>query len=400
MGYDATLKYLESLRPKGFHLELGPIKEACQVFSNPQDSFPSVHVGGTNGKGSTAAFLADILKGNGYKVGLFTSPHLVDVRERIQVNRQLISESDFDKTICSIRKNMIDDKTLSYFEMITLCAFVYFRDIKVDIAVFETGLGGRLDATNVLTPQVSIITPISMDHMTHLGNTLTDIAKEKCGIIKRGVPTVVSYQVPEVMEVIRRACDDVGSPLCLATPDEVSYPLGLAGEHQRQNAACAIESSHHLATLGFKIKNVDKAVAKTSWPGRIETVSKNPNVILDAAHNVAGAESLASYVRNNIKKEKAVLVLGVLIDKDLPGIVRPLAPLFREIICVKAPSPRAASPKDLAAAARSSGAKIEIVDDTSGAIDKVIGTMSKDDTLVISGSLTVVGEAKIYFNAK
>ncbi len=400
MSYKNTIDYLESLRPKGFHMELGPLQEVCSLMKVPQDAYPSIHVGGTNGKGSTAAFLVDILKHNGYKVGLFTSPHLIDLRERIQINRKMISEKEMTSIIDDIKKVLPDEKMLSYFEILALASFVHFKKQKVDIAVFETGLGGRLDATNVINPKVSILTPISYDHMNHLGKTLPDIAKEKCGIIKRGVPTVTAFQVPEVMDVIKRACDDAGSPLCIATPDEINEPLGLAGEHQRQNAACAVEAAHLLSSTGIAIENMDDALAKTTWPGRLETVFTKPNVILDAAHNVAGAESLASYVRANIPKEKAVLILGVLADKDLPGIVRPLAPLFREIICVRAPSDRAASPKDLAAAARSSGAKINIAEKTSEAIKKLTKSMGKDETLVISGSLTVIGEAKGYFNKK
>lgn len=397
MTYKETLDFLESLRPKEFHMELGPLNEACQIMGHPHNSFSSVHVGGTNGKGSTSAFLADILKNSGYKVGLFTSPHLVDVRERIQINRELISEENLARVLGKIRNKLPNDKMLSYFEMLCLASFVYFMDQKVDIAVYEAGLGGRLDATNVLTPKVSVITPISYDHVNHLGTTLSGIAKEKCGIIKRGIPTVVAYQVPEVMDVIRHVCDDVGSPLCLATPDEIKSPLGLIGEHQRQNAACAVEASHLLVSSGFRVANIDEALAGTTWPGRLETVSKSPNVILDAAHNVAGAESLASYVRSTIPREKAVLILGILIDKDVPGIIRPLAPLFREIVCVRAPSERTASPKDLAAAARSSGARIQIGESTSLAIEGAIKNLKVDETLVISGSLTVVGEAKGYF---
>jgi dihydrofolate synthase/folylpolyglutamate synthase len=399
-SYEQTIAYLESLRPSGMRLELKPMIEACHALGDPQNAYPSVHVAGTNGKGSTSAFLTDILKGNGYKVGLYTSPHLIDVRERIQLNRQVISKGDLAAVIGTIREKLPDDKMLSYFEMFCLAAFVFFREKHVDVAVFEAGLGGRLDATNVITPKVSILTSISMDHTHYLGHSLSEIAKEKCGIIKRGVPTVVAYQVPEVMDVIRRSCDDVGSPLCLATPDEVICRLGLAGEHQRQNAACAIEAAHMLASSGFAIKGMDKALATTKWPGRIEYVSKRPAVILDAAHNVAGAESLASYVKSNVQKEKAVLVLGILADKDFPGMIRPLAPLFREIVCVRAPSDRAASPKDLAASARSSGAKIEIIESTTDAIKKVMSNLAKDDTLVISGSLTVVGEAKSYFNRR
>lgn len=399
MNYKETLRYLDSLRPQGFRMELGPLSEICHSLDDPQDGFPSVHIGGTNGKGSTSAFLTDVMAVNDYRVGLYTSPHLVDVRERIQVNRNLISKDDFACVMSRIRGSLPNESMLSYFEIICLASFIYFKEQKVDIAIYEVGLGGRLDATNVLTPKVSIITPISFDHMQHLGVTLQEIAREKCGIIKRGVPTVVAYQVPEVMDAIRHACDDVGSPLCLATPDEVDFPLGLPGEHQRQNAACAMEAAHLLASSGFKIENISGAMAGTKWPCRLETVCSNPHVILDAAHNVAGAESLASYVRSNIPKEKAVLLLGVLADKDVAGIVRSLAPQFREIICVKAPSERAASPKDIAAAARSSGIRIKIEKGAAAAtIRNLLKTIGKEDTLVISGSLTVVGEAKGYFD--
>ena len=228
--------------------------------------------------------------------------------------------------------------------------------------------------------------------------SLKDIAEEKCGVIKRGVPTVVAYQPPEVMEVVRRCCDDIGSPLCLATPDEITVPLGLPGEHQRQNAACAVEAAQLLAQAGLgNIVGVDDALAQTRWPGRLETVLAQPRVILDAAHNLAGAEALASYVRSLVPREKAVLLLGILADKDVAGIIRTLAPLFREVVCVRAPSPRAASPKDLAAAVRSSGAQVEVEEDVSSGIRFLMGRLAEGDTLVITGSLTLVGEAREYF---
>lgn len=397
MDYPHTLTYLKSLEPKAFRMELGPLLEACHLMSNPENKFPSVHISGTNGKGSTAAFVEAILSKSGYKAGLYTSPHLIDVRERIQINREMISPDDLSRITEKIRSNLPDDRHLSFFEFMTLVSFMWFAEQKVDIAVIETGLGGRLDATNVITPKVSVITPISFDHTAHLGNTLKDIATEKCGIIKRGIPTVVAYQVPQVMDVIRRFCDDIGSPLCLATPDEITSPLGLLGDHQKQNAACAVEAAGLLAQAGFKIKNVEEAIAETKWPGRIETVSTNPRVIVDGAHNVAGAEMLASYVRHTIPREKAVLLLGVLADKDVSGIVRSLTPLFREVVCVKAPSDRAVSPKDLAAATRSSGVKVSVEKGVSEALSKIMGSLGKDDTLIVSGSLTMVGEAKLFF---
>lgn len=397
MNYSQTIEYLDSLQPREMHLELTSITEAANIMGNPQDSLATIHISGTNGKGSTSAFLASILERSSYRVGLFTSPHLLDVRERIQVNRTMISEKDMAALATRIRDELPDDRMLSFFEFITLASFIYFKDSKVDIAVYETGLGGRLDATNLIQPKVSVITPISFDHMQHLGGTLRDIAAEKCGIIKRGVPTVVAYQPPDVMEVVRRICNDIGSPLCLATPDEITTPIGLAGEHQRQNASCAVEAAHLLSNAGFHIEKIDEALAGTKWPGRLEVVRESPRVIVDGAHNVAGAETLASYVRSSSNREHAVLMIGVLADKDVAGIIRQLAPQFREIVCVRAPSPRAASPKDIAAAARSSGAQITIEKDISAALSKTLKRLSGDDTLFVSGSLTVVGEVKNYF---
>lgn len=397
MNYENAVRYLDSLQPKAFRLELGPLYEACHLMGNPQDELSCVHISGTNGKGSTAAFLEGILRESGYRVGLYTSPHLVDVRERIQVGREMISPDALSALVERIRADLPDDRMLSFFEFVTLASFLHFLDEKTDVAVFETGLGGRLDATNVLTPKVAVITPISFDHVQHLGRSLKDIASEKCGIIKRGVPTVVAYQPPEVMEVVRRVCDDVGSPLCLATPDEVETPLGLVGEHQRQNAACAVEAAGLLTQAGYKTSGIEKALADTRWPGRLETVKSEPRVVLDGAHNVAGAEALASYVRATYPRERSVLILGVLADKDLAGIVRPLAPLFREVVCVPAPSERSASPKDLSAAARSSGAQVRTEAALDDAIDSALKSMSREDTLVVSGSLTMVGWAKEYF---
>lgn len=395
--YEKVISYLDSLQPTAMRLELGPITEACNLMGSPQNLWPSVHISGTNGKGSTAAFLCSILQQSGYRVGLFTSPHLVDVRERIQINREMISRGDLAQVITNIRDELPDDRMLSYFEMLTLTSFLYFKGGKVDIAIFESGLGGRLDATNVITPKVSIITPISFDHTKHLGKNLRDIAREKCGIIKRSVPTVVAYQPPEVMEVVRHVCDDVGSPLILATPDEINSPLGLAGEHQRQNAACAVETAHVLSGSGFAIAGLDEALAGTNWPGRLEVVSEKPRVILDSAHNVAGAETLASYVRSTIPREHAILILGVLADKDIEGMVRQLAPQFKEVVFTRAPSARAASPKDLAAAARSSKVEISIEEEIPEALRSAMGRMESGDTLVVSGSIKVVGEAKEYF---
>ncbi|MBN1283730.1 MAG: bifunctional folylpolyglutamate synthase/dihydrofolate synthase [Proteobacteria bacterium] len=398
MDYDQALEYLDSLQPTSMRLELGSFTEACHIMGDPQHGLKTVHIGGTNGKGSTAAFLASILKRSGYRVGLYTSPHLMDVRERLQIDRELIGTDELAGILGGIKRSLPDERMLTYFETLTLASFICFKKSGVDIAVYETGMGGKLDATNLVEPLAVVITPISLDHTRHLGATIREIAVEKCGIIKRGVPTVVAYQPPEVMETIRRACDDAGSPLVLATPDTVTSKLGLAGEHQRQNAACAVETAEILSASGFAARDVEAALAETRWPGRLEVVHERPRVILDGAHNVAGAETLASYVRGMIPRERAVLIVGILADKDVAGIMRQLAPLFREVVCVRAPSDRAASPKDLAAAARSSGVTITMADEVPLALEKTMRRMGDDDTLVVSGSLTVVGKAEDFFS--
>lgn len=398
MEYKQALAYLESLVPKEFHLELAPVAEACNIFDNPQFSFPTIHIAGTNGKGSTAAFLSSILIHSGYKVGLFTSPHLIDVRERIQINREYISPEDFTKLTEKIKSVLPDEKALTYFEFLTVMAFLYFKENKVDMAVVETGLGGRLDATNVIQPSVVIITPISFDHKRHLGSTLAKITEEKCGVIKRGVPTVVAHQAPEVMEVIRRWCDEMGSPLCQASAEDINQPLGLLGVHQRQNAACAVEAAELLAQSKFHIKGIDEALKETKWEGRLEVVSDSPRVILDSAHNPGGADALAKYISTEIDRRHAVLMLGVLADKDVKGICRPLVPVVREVICIKAPSKRGASPKDIAALARSFGATVHYEKDIPTALSKWMKKLDEEDTLIVSGSSTTAGEAKKYFS--
>lgn len=397
MDYQEALKHLDSLVSTGIRLELGPIADACRIFNNPQLAYPTIHIAGTNGKGSTAAFLTSILMHSGYSVGLCTSPHLVDVRERIRLNMEPISEKDFADITEKIKSGLPHERALTYFEFLTLMSFMYFEEKKVDIAVVETGLGGRLDATNVVAPLVTVITPIALDHKQHLGDTLIKITEEKCGIIKRGVPTVVANQPPEVMGVIRRWCDELGSPLCHASPDEISQPLGLKGRHQRQNAACAVEAAHLLSHTKFTIKNIDEALLATRWAGRIEVVSESPRVILDGAHNPEGAEALAMYISDEIDRKNAVLMLGVMADKDIKGMCRPLVPVVREVICIRAPTKRGASPKDIAAMARSFGAIVHYEDDIPSAISKWMKKLSGKDTLIISGSLATAGEAKKYF---
>jgi len=257
-----------------------------------------------------------------------------------------------------------------------------------------------LDATNIINPQVSVITPVSFDHKEHLGNTLADIAREKCGIIKRGVPAVVAEQQKEVMEVIKRWCDDMGAPLCVAKAEDILEPLGLLGKHQKQNASCAVEAAQLLPTNIFTIKNINKALLETKWAGRLEVVKTAPKVLLDGAHNPAGAHVLAEFISEEIDRDKAVLMIGIMADKDINAICSSLVPCVREVVCVEVPSKRGASPKDVGAAARSFGAKVSSEGPILKALPKWLKKLNKNDTLIISGSLAVVGEAKKFFNKK
>jgi len=394
MNYDELTHYFQALIPREFRMELGPMTEACHLFSQPQRSYPTVHISGTNGKGSTAAFLESILRENGYRVGLLTSPHLNDVRERIRIVGEMISKEDMLRLTELIRGHLPDDYYLSFFEFITLLGFLYFKEREIDVAVIETGLGGRLDATNVLDPKVAVITSISIDHQHHLGGTLKEITAEKCGIVKRGIPTVSAVQPEESMLEIRRWCDDIASPLFMADPREITTELGLKGEHQRQNAACAVETAQLLSDAGFTLKNMPAALAHTKWAGRLEVLQANPTVLIDGAHNLAGAESLARYISTTVPRDDAVLMLGVVQGKDIAGMCRALVPLFREVICVPAPTDRTASPKDVAAIARPFGANVHMADDIEGALKEWMPKLKKSDTLVISGSLHTIGAVR------
>ncbi|MFH1654590.1 MAG: folylpolyglutamate synthase/dihydrofolate synthase family protein [Pseudomonadota bacterium] len=400
MNYNDTLQYLETLRPKDFRMELQPMIQACRDFGNPLKTIPSIHIGGTNGKGSTAAFCESLLRASGYKTGLFTSPHLIEVTERIQINRSPISKEAMASLATEVRDKLSYEDFLSYFEFLTLTGFLHFKSSKIDVAVLETGMGGRLDATNVISPTVVIITPISLDHTKHLGNSVVDIAREKCGIIKRGVPTICAEQPPEVMNVINHACNDIGSPLIIAHPSDIETELGLEGEHQKQNAACALKAVNLMQEFGFKIKDQRKALANTKWEGRLEEVSSKPKVILDGAHNPSGAKALAHYLKLNFDRTKTVVMMGMLADKDVLEVVRIISAVAREVICVAPSSSRAYSPNDLASNFRSHDVNVHVEEDIIVALNKWLSKLDKTDTLVVTGSMYLVGAAKKYFEGK
>ncbi|MBI5124090.1 MAG: bifunctional folylpolyglutamate synthase/dihydrofolate synthase, partial [Candidatus Omnitrophica bacterium] len=371
MTYSEALKYLDSFinyeRVRDYNykesLKLERMRLLAALLGNPQRYIPSVHVAGSKGKGSTAAYIQSIIKAANFKVGLYTSPHLISFRERIKINDTLINEEDLSRILGDIKKviepSMQDDRP-TFFEVYTALAFMYFKEKNVDFVVYETGLGGRLDATNVIEPLVSAITPISYEHTDKLGSTLKEIAGEKCGIIKKDSICVSAPQEKEALDVIESVCGETRSRLILVGRDvtfkdvksddeEVvfnvsgalgEYPLlktSLLGPHQMMNAALAIAAVEAMALRGTVIPMdaVRNGIESACWEGRIEVVKRKPFMILDGAQNRASANALANAIKKIFKYKKLILVFGVSKDKDVKGILEELLPISDSVILTK-----------------------------------------------------------------
>ena len=377
MTYPEALRYFDSFvnyETKSEYdyrksLGLERIAKLCALLGNPQDSIRSMHVAGTKGKGSTSAFIYYILRAAGYTVGLYTSPHLVSFRERIRVDGELISESDIGRLADTLKDSAqkMAGEALSFFELYTALAYLYFKERRVDFAVYEVGLGGRLDATNIINPLVSVITPISYEHTDKLGGSLARIAFEKGGIIKKGITCVSSPQKKEAEDEIKNICLERGSKLVMVGRDVIYKELhaderaehfevtgrlgqykdlktGLLGSHQIANAATAIAAAEVLKECGINIKEdaIVNGIAGARWEGRVEVAGHKPYVILDGAQNRSSAEALANTIRKIFRYRKLYLVLGVSTDKDIKGILEELLPLADEIFLTKANIPERA----------------------------------------------------------
>ncbi|MDP6141895.1 MAG: folylpolyglutamate synthase/dihydrofolate synthase family protein [Dehalococcoidales bacterium] len=404
--------------------DLRRMKELLACLGNPHLKAKSVHIAGTKGKGSTAAMLASVLIASGYTTGLYTSPHLSDLRERIQVGGELISEIDLINLVEKLKPevetvNLRDIYgQLTTFELLTALGFLYFALKKVDFQVVEAGLGGRLDATNVVRPEVCIITSISLDHTGVLGDSLTQIAAEKAGIIKLGAVVITSPQTDEVAKVIEKVCLErgaelvrVGSDVTWQEPDfEVkgqlfkvngklaSYRLSLPllGHYQLENAAAAVAALEALTTKDFNISRSDiiSGLAKVSWPGRLQVVSRSPFVLIDGAHNPASARSLRQSIKYYFKDfNRAILVIGTSVDKDIAGIVSELCPLFDKVIVTRSRHPRAMAAPLILAEFRKHGVKPRITETVPDAVLLAQAQASPRDLICITGSLFVAGEA-------
>ncbi len=437
MTYPETIRYLESFinyekipaYPYKESLKLESIKGFLRLIGNPQNCLKCIHIAGTKGKGSTCAFITYILREAGFKTGLYTSPHLVDFRERIRilspkpyvVSRKLedfegiISKRELTALVIKLRPeiekyNKVSQYgPLSFFEVYTALAFVYFKERKVDFAVLETGLGGRLDATNVVNPLVCAITPISLEHTQKLGNTLKEIAKEKAGIIKSQNPKLIVITAPqekEAREVIRNKCKRVGAKLYEVNKNTCPrLKIKLLGEHQQINANVAQGVIKALRGYNINVSadKIQNGLYHTVWPGRCEIISKKPLVILDGAQNVASAKVLKETIRTNFSAASAVggsggqynkliLVLGISNDKDIKGVCAQLHDLADTVILTKANSPRAAEPKVLAE--YFSAKVVKKTDNVKEALSLAKKKAKKEDLILVTGSLFVVGEAR------
>lgn len=404
MNYAEAVKFIETFWKFGIKLGLDRIRDLLRELHDPQDNFPSIHIAGTNGKGSTCAMIASILRESGFKVGLYTSPHLIDYTERFKVNGKDISKDKFVKYCADIKKIVSaypkKKEKPTEFEILTAVAFKYFSDEKVDIAVIETGLGGRLDSTNVIRPEVCAIINIDLDHTEILGKNINSIAKEKAGIIKEDVAVVVPSSLNKTaLKVIRSVCKEKNSHLIIApkAPGKYSKFIRLKGSFQKENAGAALGLIKELRSKGFKItdKNIKNGFRKTDWPARFQIVSKNPLVIVDAAHNPAGIKALAVEAG---KKKKVTFVLGMLGYKDYCGVVKAMAPFAKRIIACAINHPKSLDPKVITKEARKLGIESFSFDELECALRYALNTASTDDKICIAGSHVTAGQALLFFN--
>ena len=403
MTYADAIQFLYDLRWFGAKFGLANTFKLAALAGNPQARLRFVHVAGTNGKGSTCAMLESIYRAAGLRVGLFTSPHLVAFGERIQIDRVPISEAEVVEGIQALRpwlKEFPEGEPPTFFEVITVMALRYFAARQCDLVVWETGLGGRLDATNIVTPLASVITNIQYDHQKWLGETLASIAGEKAGIIKPGLPVVTGTQAPEALTVIQARAQELGSPLTLVRPEDTHrppldrLPLPLLGRHQRMNAAVALAAARALAPqIPVAEGALHAGLCRVHWAGRLQLATRpsGQKILLDGAHNTGGAEILAEALDSFFPDAKPALVLGILQDKDWTAMCRLLAPRAARILLVPVHSERTATPLELAAACRAANPAIP-VEECPGLAD-ALEALRREPFIVVAGSLYLVGEA-------
>jgi dihydrofolate synthase/folylpolyglutamate synthase len=394
-NYREALAWLYSLQRFGIKLGLENIERLLDELglrsarASAKTFGKVIHVAGTNGKGSVCAMIDSICRVRGYRTGLFTSPHLVTFRERIRVNGDMISEDAVANGLTTIRNLVANwDPHPTFFEVVTALALKHFSDTNVEIAILETGLGGRLDATNAVQSDVSVITPIDLDHEKWLGKTISEIAAEKAGIIKPGIPVVSASQQPEAEEVIRARAAKYGAPIQFVAEQYDQTPIALVGSHQKENAALAI-AALRAAKIDIDSLAIARGLSCIEWPARFQRWDER--IIIDGAHNPAAARALAGTWREIFGDQRATLVLAVLSDKDLRGICEALAPIASSVLLPKIRSERAAAPEELAKALANIAPPLPY--SISPSIDEALTlARAKPDLTLITGSLHFAGE--------
>ncbi|MBI3322578.1 MAG: bifunctional folylpolyglutamate synthase/dihydrofolate synthase [Candidatus Omnitrophica bacterium] len=413
--------------PAGEAFTLDRVRALLAALKDPHRKYPTLHVAGTKGKGSTCAFAASIFSAAGLRVGLYTSPHLHSFRERIRVDGVPIGEEELARTVSEVRDAILRDsgssaaRELTYFEVTTACAFLYFARAGVDAAVAEVGLGGRLDATNVMAPEVTAITPVSLDHTAQLGGTLEAIAAEKAGILKRGVPVVMAPQAPEAEKVIREIARAVGVPVH-AVRDEVQVEevwmdlsgsratlrtpvrryegirIPLLGRHQVDNCAAAVRMAELLAErpAGRPVppEAVHEGIARTEWPVRLQLVEGKPPVLLDGAQNAESARALVRAVEDLLPNRRVTLVVGCSAEKDLQGMARVWGPWAAQVIVTRAGSPRAEQAGKVVEEFRRFHPQTKVVEPVARALAAAMEKAGPEGVVVVSGSLFVAADAQ------
>lgn len=394
MDYTQATRYLNALEKFGIHLGLERIGHMLNSTGNPQKKFRAIHVAGTNGKGSVCRMLGSILKEAGLLTGVYTSPHLQDFSERITIDNKKIPKKDIARLATKLAKTA-EKLQPTQFELTTALAFQYFAEKKIDIAVVETGMGGRLDATNTILPELSIITNVELEHMEHLGSTIQKIAREKAGIIKPNVPAVTAC-AGEALGTLKKVCEEKDAQLhIIENPEDVlsKYPtlkIPLLGAHQRINAAIAIKAAE---LLGIPKEAIIRGIRKTKHPGRLERMQTNPPVLLDGAHNPAGMSALAKAIRE-LNYKKLILVLAVSKDKDVKEMASALPPADI-IIASQYGQPRSMRAEALAGIlAKSRQEKIPTEATLRKAVKKALSFAGKKGIVLVTGSLYAVGEAR------
>ncbi len=427
MNFTESFNYLLSLGHETLVMKLGlkTIAELCAALGNPQLQYRVVHIAGTNGKGSTAAMTEAIALEAGHRVGLYTSPHLVSITERIRVNGQEISPEEFARLATQVRaaaEKLVETQQLpalpTYFEQVTAIGFLYFAEQKIDLAILEVGLGGRLDATNICVPTLCAITPVSLDHQEYLGEQLASIAAEKAGILKPDVPVVVAPQAAEAMSVIVARANEIKAPVIVveenrAVVDEAStgmfhfqyqtqtadysVQLNLRGEHQIINARTAIHLAEALRQQGLCLSKaaIEAGLQKVNWVGRLEIIQIGGNqILLDGAHNLAGAKTLQDFLRAYESKIPITMIFGAMRDKAIAGMAEMLFPFASTLIATRINNPRSASPLVIADAATQLGVPSIQCESVAAAYQEAVSRTSPNGLICVCGSLYLVGEIK------